>query len=245
MTLAETLIVPDWPAPPQVRAIQTTRQGGLGTAPYDSLNFGMHVGDDAHTVAANRNLLSTLVPSEPAWLEQVHGTAVVMAESAGCAPRADACITRRENAVCAVMTADCLPVFLCDDVGTVAGVAHAGWRGLADGVIEETIIAMDVPISSMMAWLGPAIGPQAFEVGPEVREIFMRHDPASEFAFSAHGDKYLADIYLLARQRLLSLGIQRIYGGNFCTYTEVERFFSYRRDGRTGRMASLIWLSPT
>lgn len=245
MTLAETLIVPDWPAPPQVRAIQTTRQGGLGTAPYDSLNFGMHVGDDAHTVAANRNLLSTLVPSEPAWLEQVHGTAVVMAESAGCAPRADACITRRENAVCAVMTADCLPVFLCDDVATVAGVAHAGWRGLADGVIEETIIAMDVPISSMMAWLGPAIGPQAFEVGPEVREIFMRHDPASEFAFSAHGDKYLADIYLLARQRLLSLGIQRIYGGNFCTYTDAERFFSYRRDGRTGRMASLIWLSPT
>ncbi len=124
-------------------------------------------------------------------------------------------------------------------------MAHAGWRGLADGVIEDTIIAMDVPTSSMMAWLGPAIGPQAFEVGPEVREIFMRHDPASEFAFSAHGDKYLADLYLLARQRLLSLGVQRIYGGDFCTYTDSERFFSYRRDGRTGRMASLIWLSPT
>ena len=245
MSLAETLIVPDWPAPPQVRTIQTTRQGGLSKAPYDSLNFGMHVGDDAYTVAANRNLLNTLVPSEPVWLEQVHGTAVLMAETAGCAPRADACITRRTNAVCAVMTADCLPVFLCDDVGTVAGVTHAGWRGLADGVIEETIIAMDVPTSSMMAWLGPAIGPQAFEVGPEVREVFMRHDPASEFAFSAHGDKYLADLYLLARQRLLSLGIQRIYGGNFCTYTDAERFFSYRRDGRTGRMASLIWLSPT
>lgn len=244
MTLAESLIIPDWPAPPKVRAIQTTRLGGLSTAPYDSLNFGMHVGDDAHTVAANRNLLNTLVPSEPVWMEQVHGTAVILAESAGCEPRADACITRRANAVCAVMTADCLPVFLCDDVGTVAGVAHAGWRGLADGVIEDTIIAMDVPTSSMMAWLGPAIGPQAFEVGPEVREAFLRNDPASEFAFNARGDKYLADLYLLARQRLLSLGIQRIYGGDFCTYTDTERFFSYRRDGRTGRMASLIWLSP-
>lgn len=245
MSLAEHFIVPDWPAPARVRALQTTRQGGLSRAPYASLNFGMHVGDNALTVAANRNLLNTMVPSEPVWLEQVHGTAVLMAESAGCAPTADACITRSANAVCAVMTADCLPVFLCDDVGTVAGVAHAGWRGLADGVIESTVIAMKTAPSSLLAWLGPAIGPQAFEVGAEVREAFMRHDAASEFAFVPHGDKYLADIYLLARQRLQALGVNRIYGGDFCTYSDAERFFSYRRDGRTGRMASLIWLSPT
>lgn len=245
MSLDAHLIVPDWPAPARVRALQTTRRGGLSKPPYASLNFGMHVGDDGYTVAANRNLLNTVVPSEPVWLEQVHGTAVLMAESAGCAPRADACITRKPNAVCAVMTADCLPVFLCDDAGTVAGLAHAGWRGLADGVIESTVIAMKTMPSSLMAWLGPAIGPQAFEVGAEVREAFLRHDAASEFAFAPREGKYLADIYLLARQRLHALGITRIYGGDFCTHSDPERFFSYRRDGRTGRMASLIWLSPT
>lgn len=244
MSIADGFIVPDWPAPAQVHALQTTRIGGFSKAPYDSLNFGMHVGDDAHTVAANRNLLNVVVPSEPVWMEQVHGTYVILAEAAGCAPQADACITRSPNAVCAVMTADCLPVFLCDDAGTVAGLAHAGWRGLADGVIEATVIGMDTVPSSLMAWLGPAIGPQAFEVGEDVREAFLRTDAASEFAFTPHGDgKYLADIYLLARQRLHTLGIQRIYGGEFCTYTDEERFFSYRRDGRTGRMASLIWLS--
>lgn len=245
MSLADHLIIPDWPAPVRVRALQTTRGGGLSKPPYDSLNFGMHVSDDPFTVAANRNRLDTLVPSEPVWLEQVHGTAVVMAESAGCAPQADACITRATNAVCVVMTADCLPVFLCDDAGTVAGVAHAGWRGLADGVIESTVIAMKTMPASLMAWLGPAIGPQAFEVGPEVRETFLKNDAASEFAFTPRDGKYLADLYLLARQRLRALGVTRIYGGDFCTFSDAQRFFSYRRDGRTGRMASLIWLSPT
>lgn len=244
MSLADSFIVPDWPAPARVRALQTTRMGGLSRPPYDSLNFGLHVGDDAYTVTANRNLLNTIVPSEPIWLEQVHGRNVILAEAAGCAPQGDACITRSPNAVCAVMTADCLPVFLCDDAGTVAGLAHAGWRGLADGVIEATVVAMKTVPSSLMAWLGPAIGPQAFEVGAEVREALLRNDPLGEFAFTPHADgKYLADIYQLARQRLLALGIQRIYGGEFCTYGEPERFFSYRRDGRTGRMASLIWLS--
>jgi len=243
--LDESLIIPDWPAPARVRAIQTTRNGGLSAAPYDSLNFGMHVGDEAMTVAANRNLLNTMVPSEPVWLEQVHGSNVILAEAAGCAPGADACITRAANAVCAVMTADCLPVFLCDDAGTVAGVAHAGWRGMAAGVIESTVVAMKTVPSSLMAWLGPAIGPQAFEVGAEVREVFLQQDPDGEFAFTPRDGKYLVDIYLLARQRLHALGITRISGGDFCTYSDADRFFSYRRDGRTGRMASLIWLSDT
>ncbi|MDR2219841.1 MAG: peptidoglycan editing factor PgeF [Methylobacillus sp.] len=238
-------IIPDWPAPTRVRAIQTTRQGGLSKPPCDSLNFGLHVGDDPHTVAKNRNLLNTICPSEPVWLEQVHGTTVVLAETAGCVPQADACITRTTNTVCAVMTADCLPVFLCDDAGAVAGIAHAGWRGLASGVIEKTVSAMNVTPSSLMAWLGPAIGVQAFEVGAEVREIFLQHSANAESAFAARGEKYLADIYLLTRQRLQALGITRIYGGDFCTFTDAERFFSYRRDGRTGRMASLIWLTGT
>lgn len=243
MSLDLHFIVPDWPAPACVKALQTTRQGGRSQSPYDSLNFGMHVGDNAYDVAANRQLLSAWVPSEPVWLEQVHGTRVIMAETAGCAPQADACITRQRNAVCAVMTADCLPVFLCDDAGTVAGVAHAGWRGMADGVIEATVKAMDMPGHELMAWLGPAIGPQAFEVGPEVRETFLGHDAASAAAFEAKGEKYLADLYALARLRLRALGVTRVYGGNFCTYTDASRFFSYRRDGRTGRMVSLIWLS--
>lgn len=252
MNLAEHLIVPDWPAPARVRAIQTTRRGGLSKPPYVSLDLGMHVGDDARTVAANRHLLNMIVPSEPVWLEQVHGIDVILAEQAGCAPCADACISRQPNAVCAVMTADCLPVFLCDDAATVVGVAHAGWRGLADGVIEATVQAMDVAFPSLMAWLGPAIGPRTFEVGEDVRETFLRHDPAADHAFTplATSDpllanKYLADIYLLARQRLQALGVHRIYGGNFCTCSDAERFFSYRRDGQTGRMASLIWLADS
>lgn len=239
-------IVPDWPAPARVRALQTTRQGGLSRPPYDTLNLGMHVGDDALTVAANRNLLNPSVPSEPVWLEQVHGTTVVTAEGAGCIPRADACISHQANAVCAVMTADCLPVLLCDDAATVVGVAHAGWRGLANGVIEATVQAMQADPATMLAWLGPAIGPQAFEVGGEVRAAFLGHDTGAAVAFMPAGnDKYLADIYLLARQRLNALGVRRIFGGSFCTYSDRERFYSYRRDGKTGRMASLIWLSPT
>lgn len=245
MLRQEHLIVPDWPAPANVCALQTTRQGGDSHAPFDSLNLGTHVGDDALTVVANRNLLNPFVPTEPVWLEQVHGTHVVFAEQAGCVPRADACVSRHANAVCTVMTADCLPVLLCDETGSVVGAAHAGWRGLADGVIEATVAAMQVPSPSLMAWLGPAIGPQAFEVGNEVREAFMQHDPFAVSAFQAHGNKYLADLAQLARQRLqaLGLGVQRIYGGDFCTYSDPQRFYSYRRDGKTGRMATMIWLS--
>lgn len=241
----EHFIVPDWPAPANVRALQTTRQGGRSTAPFDSLNLGSHVGDDALTVVANRNLLNPFVPTEPVWLEQVHGTHVILAEHATCVPRADACVSRRANAVCTVMTADCLPVLLCDEAGSVVGAAHAGWRGLADGVIEATVDAMQVKPSSLMAWLGPAIGPHAFEVGDEVREIFTQHDPDAASAFQLHGNKYLADIPALARLRLRALGVdaKRIYGGDLCTYNDAERFYSYRRDGKTGRMATMIWLS--
>lgn len=244
MTLRpEHCIVPDWPAPPRVHALQTTRLGGYSRAPYDTLNLGTHVDDDALTVAANRNQLNTLVPSEPVWLEQVHGTHVVLAESAGCRPVGDACIASHDNAVCAVMTADCLPVLLCDEHATVVGAAHAGWRGLAAGVLESTVQAMQVQPSSLMAWLGPAIGPQAFEVGEEVRAVFTAQNAAASDAFVTRGDKFLADIYRLARLRLNALGITRIYGGDFCTYSDSARFYSYRRDGRTGRMATLIWLA--
>lgn len=255
----EHLIVPDWPAPSRVRSLQTTRNGGLSLPPYDTLNLGAHVGDDPMRVAANRNLLNTLVPSEPVWLEQVHGTQVMVAEQAGCLPRADACISNRSNAVCVVMTADCLPVLLCDAAATVVGAVHAGWRGLVEGVIEATVGAMGVAPASLMAWLGPAIGPQAFEVGAEVRDVFLKHDIAASEAFTpsllasqsgsviahpAEGEKYLANLYLLARQRLNGLGVQNVYGGKFCTYSDPARFYSYRRDGQTGRMASMIWLSP-
>ena len=237
-------LVPEWPAPACVRAVQTTRHGGVSLAPYDTLNLGTHVGDDPLAVAANRNRLQALVPGEPVWLEQVHGTAVVSAEAAGCLPVADACVTRHAGAVCAVMTADCLPVLLCDRHGRVVGAAHAGWRGLADGVIEAAVAAMDAPPADILAWLGPAIGPDAFEVGPEVREIFLRQDASAASAFIPHGTRFLADLYRLATLRLNALGVRQIHGGGFCTYRDAGRFFSYRRDGRTGRMASLIWIAP-
>lgn len=244
MNLRDMLIHPDWPAPPNVKALQTTRHGGISAAPYDTLNLGAHVGDSPQAVARNRQLLEPLVPSEPVWLEQVHGTVVANADTASCHVQADACITRHRGAVCVVMTADCLPVLLCDEAGTVVGVAHAGWKGLVAGVIEETVKAMDVPPHNLLAWLGPAIGQEAFEVGAEVRTAFIAHHARASEAFIAHGGqgKYLADIYLLARQRLNSLGITRIHGGNYCTYHQKDKFFSYRRDGVTGRMGTFIWL---
>ena len=251
MNLLNHCIVPDWPAPAQVRVLQTTRQGGVSAAPYDSLNLGSHVGDALLAVARNRMLLNTLLPSEPVWLEQVHGITVANADHAGCVPCADACIARHRAAVCAVMTADCLPVLLCDEGGTVVGAAHAGWKGLAAGVIESTVQEMAVAPQHLMAWLGPAISQSAFEVGDEVRAAFVTHDPQAASAFSpsplrgdrrAEGENWLADIYALARLRLNAMGITRIYGGDYCTYREHDKFFSYRRDGVTGRMATFIWL---
>jgi YfiH family protein len=244
----EGWIVPDWSAPANVRALQTTRTGGVSEGSYASLNLGDHVGDDAVAVARNRAILRAALPFEPLWLRQVHGNIVADAKRSVGVPDADAAVARQPDAVCAVMTADCLPLLLCDESGAVVGAAHAGWRGLAGGVIEAAVAAMAVAPATLMVWLGPAIGPQAFEVGEEVRQAFLAHDPAAHKAFVPHpsptGQKWLADIYLLARQRLGLLGVTRVYGGGLCTFSDADRFFSYRRDGATGRMASLIWLDP-
>ena len=243
--MSDAWIVPGWPAPANVKALSTTRAGGLGVAPFDSLNLGTHVGDDPAAVSANRARLRARLPAEPGWLNQVHGTAVVDLATVHGVPDADGAIARRPGAVCVVMTADCLPVLLCDRAGTVVGAAHAGWRGLQGGVIEATTRAMGVPAGDLMAWLGPAIGPEAFEVGDEVRAAFVADDSAAAAAFRPAGPagKWLADLYLLARQRLAALGVAGVYGGDACTFTEAARFFSYRRNGRTGRMASLVWLA--
>lgn len=244
MGLRESLIYPDWPAPANVKALQTTRVGGISAAPYDSLNLGLHVGDDPVRVNRNRQMLEPLLPSEPVWLEQVHGTVVANADAAACRVQADACIARQRGAVCVIMTADCLPVLLCDEDGTVVGAAHAGWKGLASGVIEATVKEMGIAPQKLLAWLGPTIGPHAFEVGEDVRAVFMAHDTnaASAFIPLAADGKYRTDIVRLARQRLNALGIARISGGTFCTYHQKDKFFSYRRDGVTGRMGTFIWL---
>jgi YfiH family protein len=237
-------IVPDWPAAANVKALQTTRAGGLSLAPYDSLNLGSHVGDVPCNVAANRQRLSPFVPAEPVWLNQVHGINVIDASAAFCVAEADAAYSKKSGIVCTVMTADCLPVLLCDEAGTVVAAAHAGWRGLCNGVIEATVSAMQTPPEKLMAWLGPAIGANVFEVGDEVRNAFIAQDQNAIRAFAAISEnKWLMDIYQLARQRLFASGIDRVYGGDFCTYTDNARFFSYRRDGVTGRQASLIWLT--
>lgn len=235
-------IIPEWPAPAGVRALQTTRLGGCSLAPYATLNLGLHVGDAPEAVAANRHCVDQELPAPPVWLEQVHGTVTVRADAAGTCPVADAAVTRQPGVVCAIMTADCLPVLLCDAAGSVVAAAHAGWRGLSQGVLESVVAAMETPPAHLMAWFGPAIGPQAFEVGNEVRATFLCHDPAAAQAFvPLAGGQYHADIFLLARQRLHALGITRIHGGGICTFQDARRFFSHRRDGQTGRMASLIW----
>ncbi|MGB7815686.1 MAG: peptidoglycan editing factor PgeF [Methylotenera sp.] len=240
-------ILPDWPAPANVHAMQTTRNKGYSHAPYDSLNFGSHVNDNPQHVAQNRQLLSRYLPSEPVWLNQVHGVRVVDAANTNCVPDADASFTTRKNVVCVTMTADCLPVLLCDKAGSVVAAVHAGWRGLCDGALEASTHAVcraaNIEHNQIMAWLGPAIGPNAFEVGSEVREQFIAKDKKSESAFNPHDDKWLGDIYQIATQRLNNLGVTQIYGGGLCTYTDKERFFSFRRDGDTGRMATLIWLA--
>ena len=248
MLKTSDFIIPDWPAPANVHALQTTRQGGISLPPYNRLNLGSHVHDDPLHVAHNRQLLSQFVPSEPVWLNQVHGIAVVDAANTDCVPNADASFTTRHNVVCVTMTADCLPILLCDKAGTVVASIHAGWRSLCDGIIEETVRKMPVDAHELMAWLGPAVGPEAFEVGSEVREQFIKVDARAETAFKPQsGDKWLGDIYQLASQRLNRAGVSQIYGGGqqetYCTFTDKKRFFSFRRDNLTGRMATLIWLT--
>lgn len=237
-------LVPEWPAPSNVHALVTTRNGGVSSGPWASLNLATHVGDDIAHVMANRAWLHAQahLPNEPAWLEQVHGTDCVIAENAVPNCTADASVSFAAEHVCAVLTADCLPVLFCTRDGKAVAAAHAGWRGLLAGVLENTARSMRALPADILVWLGPAIGPQRFEVGGEVRAAFVAHDPVTGAAFAPHGEKWLADIYALARRRLQGLGITEIHGGDFCTVTDAERFFSYRRDGVTGRMASLIWV---
>jgi len=241
----ESLIVPDWPAPVGVRAASTTRRGGVSAPPYASLNLAGHVGDDPACVAENRRRLAARLgySAEPAWLEQIHGITVVAAETVRAPVPADAAWTRAPGRPCVVMTADCLPVLLCDRAGTVVAAVHGGWRGLAGGVIAAVVARLGVPPTELLAWLGPAIGPEAFEVGEEVRAAFLNLDAGHAGCFRpSPAGRWLADIYGLARRQLRGLGVQKIYGGGGCTFSEPEQFFSYRREQQTGRMATLIWL---
>ena len=236
------MILPDWPAPARVHGLMTLRTGGVSLAPWTSFNLGDHVGDDPAHVAANREHLRRLLPAEPAWLRQVHSARAVEA-GRDPTPEADAAFSRETGQVCTVLTADCLPVLFCDRAGSVVAAAHAGWRGLADGVLEATVAAMQAPPGEVLAWMGAAIGPQAFEVGDEVRAAFVAQHPEAAAAFEPHAPgKWLADIYALARIRLGHAGVDAVYGGGRCTFNEADSFYSYRRDGVTGRMASLIWL---
>lgn len=240
------LIRPEWPAPPWVHAGSTTRGGGVSTGAYAGLNLGDHVGDEPRRVARNRALVQAALdlPAAPRWLTQVHGCAVAQGERAVPGQLADAVMTRRPAVVCAVLTADCLPLLICDRRGRAAAAVHAGWRGLAAGVIERTLEALGEAPADLLVWLGPAIGPAAFAVGPEVRAAFLAADPGVASAFRpGPGDRWLADLYALARARLARAGVMRVFGGDYCTWSDPGRFFSFRRDGVTGRMASLIWLS--
>ncbi|SFF30064.1 conserved hypothetical protein [Phytobacter palmae] len=239
------LIVPDWPLPSGVAACSSTRIGGVSLPPYDSLNLGAHCGDDLTHVEENRKRMFAAgqLPSKPVWLEQVHGKNVLkLTGEPYASKRADASYSNTPGAVCAVMTADCLPVLFCNRDGTEVAAAHAGWRGLCAGVLEETVACFADKPENILAWLGPAIGPDAFEVGPEVRDAFMAVETIAERAFRPLGEKYYADIYTLARQRLTSVGVTQVFGGDHCTFSQKDDFFSYRRDKVTGRMASFIWL---
>ena len=234
----------DWPAPPGVRVLSSFRGGGASLAPYASLNLGDHVGDNLAAVADNRRALITAagLPAEPVWLEQVHGVNVADLDAPGPYGQADAAVTRRAQRVCAILTADCLPVVFATESGDTIAAAHAGWRGLSAGVIEATVQAIGASPQRLIAWLGPAIGPQHFEVGAEVRQAFITADAGDALAFekNAHG-RFMADLAWLARRRLKRLGISRVHGGGECTYARADRYFSHRRDGITGRQGTFIW----
>jgi YfiH family protein len=242
-------IVPDWPAPPHVKALITTRAGGVSAGPYESFNIGLSTGDDARAIEANRARLRTVLPREPRWLKQVHGARVVDGDTNGNAsvdrPEADACVARERGNVCAVLVADCLPVLFTDRAGTLVGAAHAGWRGLAGGVLENTVEALAASGArpeDVLAYLGPAIGPAAFEVGDDVYTAYTQSDPQSSAAFVPHGNgKWLADLFALARRALARSGVTAVYGGGLCTHSNPARFYSYRREKNTGRMGAFIW----
>jgi len=239
-------LIPNWPAAANVRAYSTTRMGGFSKAPYDSFNLGYSSGDERDAVNKNRDKLrqDLALPAAPIWLHQVHSASVVVAEQCENSVQADASYTQMPNTVCIIMTADCLPILLCNTAGTEVAAVHAGWRGLAGGIIAAALKKFQSPSSEILAWLGPAIGPEIYEVSEEVRQQFLSLDPATAAAFkpSANG-KWLANLYALAKQLLNDYGVTQIYGGGFCTYTDSQRFYSHRRDqGKTGRMASLIWM---
>jgi YfiH family protein len=235
----------DWPAPSNVRAVVTLRGGGVSQGDFASFNLATHVGDDPEAVRENRRRLREALDltHEPAWLNQVHGTTVVEAGEFASPPSADASFTSTPHQACVVMTADCLPVLFCNRAGTCVAAAHAGWRGLVGAVLSATITAMNVEPGELLAWLGPAIEQSAFEVGAEVRDQFLARDPGDHVAFAANTrGRWQADLYELARRELTRLGVTNIYGGSFQCFADSERFFSYRRNPRTGRMASLVWL---
>jgi YfiH family protein len=248
---ANQVLVPQWPAPAGVHALTTLRgPAGYSAPPFNGLNLGARCGDRDDCVHDNRALLraQAVLPSAPCWLQQVHGTAVhrfgADAPSTYVEPQADAAVTAMPGQVLAILTADCLPVTFTAVDGSEVAIAHAGWRGLCDGVLEATLQAMDAAPENVMAWLGPAAGPRRYEVGDDVRDAFIACDRDAEHAFRASRPRHwLCDLYQLARQRLRAQGVHRIYGGEYCTIDDAERFFSHRRDGRSGRMASLIWIA--
>ena len=249
--IAASVIVPDWPAPARVHALATTRRlPGNSQPPYDAFNLGLRSGEEESTVYANRALLQRAfaLPAPPRWLHQVHGDRVLRmtAEVPDGEPQADAAFTSEPGVVLAIQAADCLPILLCTDDGSQIAAIHAGWRGLSGGVVEACAQRMTATAEKLLAWLGPAIGPASYEVGAEVRDVFLRHPAAAEAAFApTRPGHWHCDLYALARQRLATLGVTRIYGGGYDTFADA-RFYSYRRDGaRSGRMASLIWLEKT
>lgn len=236
-------IFPNWNAPENVYAVMTTRIGGVSKSPYDSFNLATHVEDDLEQVLENRNHLKTALnlPAEPFWLEQIHSNTVVEVNAGLILPKADASFSTQKNVVCVVMTADCLPVLMCSKNGEKIAAIHAGWRGLESGIISKTVEALKT--KELTVWLGAAIGAQRFEVGDDVRDVFLKKSADYAEAFQKNGSQWLCDIYQLARIELASLGITQIFGGEFCTMTDTEHFYSYRRDNQTGRMATLIWRS--
>lgn len=243
------VIYPNWNVTKKIKAFTTCRSGGVSSPPFDSLNLGSHVGDEIQKVEENRKRLITFknLPNSPLYLNQTHSTRIIKLPYTGNNLNADASYTNQKNQICLVMTADCLPVLLCNKQGTEVAAVHAGWRGLCDGILENSIQQFQSSPSDIIAWLGPAIGANAFQVGEEVVEQFCQVNPQAIKAFKQdpnQQNKYLANLYQLATQRLNKLGITQISGGDYCTYTEKDKFFSYRRDGQAGRMATLIWISP-
>ena len=241
-------IVPDWPAPANVRALVTTRNGGVSTGPCATMNLARNAIDNPEHVAQNKALLRAVIGVDPVWMSQVHGTDVVTIDTPPSMPIGDAAVATKPGRVVAVRIADCLPVLFCDRAGTTVAAAHAGWRGLSAGILEATIARMPVAPGELLAWMGPAIGPQKFEVGDDVRDAFLARDSAAASAFKPHPEhehKWLADIFALASMRLAAAGVTAQSGGGLCTVSNPDRFFSHRRDKSPGRMAALIWLESS